>query len=40
MRFRRDPELHQRLMDELALLRADVVTFNRELGDRVAGTPA
>ena len=40
MRFRRDPELHQRLMDELALLRADVVAFDRELGDRVAGTPA
>jgi 1-acyl-sn-glycerol-3-phosphate acyltransferase len=40
VRFRRDPELHQRLMDELSLLRADVLAFDRELGDRVAGTPA
>ena len=40
MRFRRDPELHRRLMDELALLRADVLAFDRELDDRVVSEPA
>ena len=40
LRFRRDPGLHQRLMDELSLLRADVLAFDRELGDRVAPSPA
>lgn len=40
LRFRRDPELHQRLIDELARLRNDVLVFDRELGDRAASTPA
>jgi len=38
LRFRRDPGLHQRLMDELSLLRADVLSFDRELGDRIAAS--
>lgn len=40
LRFRRDPELHQRLIDELSRLRDDVTAFDRDLGDRAASTPA
>lgn len=40
LRFRRDPGLHHRLMDELALLRADVLAFDRELGDRATPSTA
>jgi hypothetical protein len=39
MRFRRDPELHRRLIEELSLLRTDVLAFDRALGDRAAIAP-
>jgi glycerol-3-phosphate O-acyltransferase/dihydroxyacetone phosphate acyltransferase len=38
--FRRDPKHHQRLVDELTVLRSDVLAFDRELGDRALTTPA
>jgi glycerol-3-phosphate O-acyltransferase/dihydroxyacetone phosphate acyltransferase len=34
VRFRQDPELHQRLVGELTRLRSDVLAFDRDLGDR------
>ena len=39
LRFRRDPELHQRLVGELSLLRNDVVAFDRALSDRALAAP-
>ena len=38
VRFRRDPRLHQQLVDDLARLRTDVLAFDRELGDRTVAT--
>jgi glycerol-3-phosphate O-acyltransferase/dihydroxyacetone phosphate acyltransferase len=35
LRFRRDPALHRRLLEELSELRADVLAFDRALGDRM-----
>jgi hypothetical protein len=35
LRFRRDPALHRRLREELSDLRADVLAFDRALGERM-----
>jgi hypothetical protein len=39
VRFRRDPALHRRLLEELSDLRVDVLAFDRALDERAgAGT--